>query len=72
MVCGSDRLAALDRAMSSQFYASLSGADSRTRSALRTSRDRFLAYRERCPNEACVAEAYRDRIDEIRDITAAR
>jgi hypothetical protein len=72
MVCGSDRLAALDRAMSSQFYASLSGADSRTRSALRTSRDRFLAYRERCPNEACVAEAYRDRIDEIRDISAGR
>ena len=35
-------------------------------------RDRFLAYRDRCPDEACVAEAYRDRMDEIRDIATDR
>ena len=68
MVCGSPRLAALDRAMSSVYYASLSNADRDTRAELRRSRDRFLAYRDRCPSESCVAEAYRDRINEIHDI----
>ena len=34
----------------------------------RESRDRFLAYRERCGDEDCVAQAYVDRIDEIADI----
>ena len=68
MVCGSERLAALDRTMSSQFYSALSRADERTRAELRQSRDRFLAYRNRCADEDCVAEAYRDRMDEIRDI----
>lgn len=68
MVCGSDGLAALDRTMSSQFYSALSNGDAATRAELRRTRDRFLAYRERCPDEACVAQAYRDRMDEIRDI----
>lgn len=70
MVCGDASLAALDREMSARFYAALDGAGRRTRNALRDSRDRFLAYRDRCPDEACVAEAYRDRMDEIRDIAA--
>ena len=72
MVCTSGSLAALDRQMSSLFYSALSDGDSVTRRELRRSRDRFLAYRERCPNEACIAQAYRDRMDEIRDIAAAR
>lgn len=72
MICSSDNLAARDRAMSSQFYAALAGATGSTRSALRTSRDRFLRYRDRCADEACVAQAYSDRIDEIRDIAADR
>jgi hypothetical protein len=72
MICSSDDLAARDRAMSSQFYAALAGATGSTRSALRTSRDRFLRYRDRCAEEACVAQAYADRIDEIRDIAADR
>lgn len=72
MVCSSGSLAALDRQMSSQFYSALANGNSDTRRALRRSRDRFLAYRERCPNEACVAQAYRDRMDEIRDISAGR
>jgi uncharacterized protein len=70
MVCGSNRLAAKDRAMSSLFYSALADADRRTRSELRRTRDRFLAYRERCGSEACVAEAYDGRMDEIRDIMA--
>jgi hypothetical protein len=68
MVCSSDSLAAKDRAMSSLFYSALADADPRTRAELRRTRDRFLAYRERCGSEACVAEAYDGRVQEIRDI----
>ena len=72
MVCGNRRLASLDRAMSSQFYSALSVSDGSTRAELRRSRDRFLAYRERCSDEACVAQAYRDRMNEIDDIAGDR
>ncbi len=70
MVCSSPRLAARDRQMSSLFYSALTEADRRTRRILRSTRDDFLAYRERCGNEACVADAYDDRMREIRDIMA--
>ncbi len=72
MVCSSPGLAALDRQMSSLFYSALADADPGTRAVLRRSRDRFLAFRERCGSEACVAQAYRDRMDEIRDIMSGR
>jgi uncharacterized protein len=72
MICSDGSLAALDRQMSSRYYSALAGADPGTRRDLRRSRDRFLSYRERCPNQACVAQAYRDRMDEIRDISAGR
>jgi uncharacterized protein len=68
MVCSDSRLAAKDRAMSSLFYSALADADPRTRARLRSTRDRFLSYRERCGSEACVAQAYDGRMDEIRDI----
>lgn len=68
MVCANDRLASLDREMSSLFYSVMSDADGAIRAELRRSRDRFLAWRDRCSNETCVAEAYRDRIAEIKDI----
>lgn len=70
MVCGSEWLAALDRTMSSQFYSALSRGDERTRTELRRSRDRFLARRDRCGDEDCVARAYRERMDEIAQIAA--
>ncbi len=72
MVCGSPGLAALDRQMSSLFYSALADGDPEARVALRRTRDRFLGYRERCGSEACVAQAYRDRMDEIRDIMSGR
>ena len=68
MVCGSDRLASLDRQMSSQFYSALSRVDGRNRAALRQSRNRFLNYRDRCFDQQCVERAYLDRMNEIRDI----
>jgi len=72
MVCGSPRLAASDRAMSSLYFSSLANADSSQKAALRRTRNRFLAYRERCGSEACIAEAYQGRMMEIRDIMAGR
>ena len=70
MVCSSARLAAKDRAMSSLFYWPMSDANARQRRELARTRDRFLAYRDRCRDEACVAEAYDGRMEEIRDIMA--
>lgn len=72
MVCSSGALAASDRAMASLYHSALADADGRQRRALTRTRDRFLAYRERCPNEACIAEAYQGRMMEIRDIMAGR
>lgn len=72
MVCSSDHLASLDRQMSSQFYSALSRVSERQRADLRRTRDDFLRYRERCGDETCVDQAYRDRMAEIRDISAGR
>jgi hypothetical protein len=69
LVCASGALAALDRRMSSMFYSALAGATPQVRANLRRSRDRFLAFRERCGTEQCVAQAYRDRMDEIQDLS---
>ena len=69
-VCSSERLASKDRAMSSLFYSAMADANARTRARLRQTRDRFLAYRDNCGSEACIAEAYDGRMDEIRDIMA--
>jgi len=71
MVCNNARLAARDRAMSAQFYSALTDASPRARRELRRTRDRFLAYRERCRDEACIADAYEGRMREINDIMAA-
>jgi uncharacterized protein len=72
MVCGSGALSALDRRMSALFYSALAGASPQVRASLRGSRDRFLNFRERCPTEDCVAQAYRDRMDEIEDMSRGR
>ena len=72
MVCSSPDLAERDRRMSSIYYSALAESDGATRRRLRASRDRFLRYREGCPSPACIAQAYEDRIDEIRDIAAGR
>ena len=68
MVCADPGLAARDRQMAAVYYDRMSGADAETRRQLRRSRDRFLARRERCRTEACVAAAYEERVAEIRRI----
>ena len=68
MVCANPALAAHDRRMASVYYAEMAEADGQTRRELRRTRDRFLARRESCGSEACVASVYEDRIREIRRI----
>ena len=42
--------------------------DTASRAELERSRNRFLAFRDRCPSDACIADTYRGRMREIRDI----
>ena len=67
-VCGDSGLAALDRQMAGQYVDAMRDADPATRAMLQRSRDRFLTYRDQCPSSACIAQTYRGRIREIRDI----
>jgi uncharacterized protein len=69
MICASPVLAARDRAMSSLYYSAIASADPATKSRIRATRDSFLARRERCGSEECVAEVYQERIAEIRRIS---
>ncbi|MEO7815128.1 MAG: hypothetical protein ABIR87_06755 [Sphingomicrobium sp.] len=71
-VCGDSGLAALDRQMAAQYVDALRDADPGTRAALQRSRDRFLGYRDQCPSSACIAQTYRGRMREIRDIADGR
>ena len=71
-VCGSDSLAALDRQMASFYVQALRDADPAQRALLQRTRDRFLTFRDRCDNDRCIADAYRGRISEIRDIVDGR
>ncbi len=67
-VCSDSGLAALDRQMAAQYYRALSAAGPRQRQLLRSTRDEFLRFRDRCTNNGCIAETYRGRMREIRDI----
>ncbi len=71
-VCRDSGLAALDRQMAAAFVDALRGADPATRAMLERSRNRFLSYRDQCPSSDCIAETYRGRIREIRDIASGR
>lgn len=68
LICGSNDLAARDREMAALYYRTNDRADPVVRRRLSASRLRFLAYRDRCGSESCVAAAYADRIDEINDL----
>jgi uncharacterized protein YecT (DUF1311 family) len=71
-VCSDAGLAELDRRMAAQFNDALSEADAGQRIVLQNTRSRFLAYRDRCGSDDCIADAYRGRMNEIRDIMAGR
>jgi hypothetical protein len=67
-VCSDAGLAALDRNMAAQYVRAVDGATPDQLALLRRTRDRFLAYRDRCPNRSCIGDAYVGRMREIRDI----
>ena len=71
-VCSDAGLATLDRNMAAQFGRAMQDASPDQRDLLRRTRDRFITYRNRCPNRACIGEAYVGRMREIRDIMEGR
>lgn len=71
-VCADPGLAALDRNMAAQYSRSIAAATPQQAVLLRQTRDRFIAYRDRCPNTACISDAYNGRMREIRDIMEGR
>jgi len=71
-VCGDPGLATLDRNMAAQYSRAVAGASPEQRDILRLTRDRFLRYRDRCPNRQCIGDAYVGRMREIRDIVEGR
>jgi uncharacterized protein YecT (DUF1311 family) len=71
-VCQDNGLAALDVNMETQYRNALSNADPNQRGLLESTRSRFFAYRDRCPNRQCIADAYLGRMREIRDIVEGR
>jgi uncharacterized protein len=58
--------------MFSLYRSAFGDGDNSTRDKLRRTRERFVAWRDRCANENCLASAYRGRMDEIRDIMSDR
>jgi hypothetical protein len=71
-VCSDGGLAGLDRQMASQFYRAVASSDAQRREQLRSTRNRFLRYRDACRSDACIAAAYRERMVEISDIAQGR
>jgi uncharacterized protein len=71
-VCSDPGLAALDRQMSVQYRGALTNADPAERALLVQTGRRFIAYRNRCGSTACIVDAYRGRMREVRDITSGR
>jgi hypothetical protein len=71
-VCSNAGLAALDRNMAAQYSRSMAAATAEQQALLERTRDRFLGYRDRCPNNACIGDAYVGRMREIRDIMEGR
>ena len=67
-VCQNADLAVLDRQMAGQYYQAVAAADPRQRRMLTVTRDSFIRFRDNCPSDACIAETYRGRMREIRDI----
>jgi uncharacterized protein YecT (DUF1311 family) len=71
-VCSDGGLSALDQNMATQYRQALGSASPEQRALLQRTRDRFLGYRDRCPNRSCIADAYVGRMREIRDIMEGR
>jgi hypothetical protein len=71
-VCSDPGLARLDRAMTTEYGRAVAVASPEMRDALRQTAHKFYAYRDRCADRQCIADAYAGRIREIRDIVEGR
>ena len=71
-VCSDSGLSALDLNLATQYRRALAAASSAQRRLLESTGNRFLAYRDRCTNRQCIADAYLGRMREIRDIMEGR
>ena len=71
-VCADSGLSALDVNMAAQYRRALASASPEQRASCSRTRDRFLAYRDRCPSRQCIGDAYVGRMREIRDIMEGR
>ena len=58
--------------MSAEYRRAYAVADPDQQQALRQSAHRFYAYRDRCSDRSCIAQAYAGRVREIRDIIQGR
>jgi len=71
-VCADAGLATLDRNMAAQYGRAMANGSPEQQALLRRTRDRFLGYRDRCPDTRCIGDAYVGRMREIRDIMEGR
>jgi uncharacterized protein len=71
-VCSDPGLATLDRNMTAEYGQAVAEASPDERELLRDTARRFYAYRDRCPDNRCIAGAYVGRMREIRDIMEGR
>lgn len=71
-VCNEAGLADLDRQMAAQYRRAFAIASPDQRALLRDTARRFYAFRDRCPTNACIGDAYTERMSEIRDIMDGR
>jgi hypothetical protein len=71
-VCSDSGLSALDLNMTTQYHRAQSMASPEQQALLEQTGRRFSAYRDRCPDRQCIADAYLGRMREIRDIMEGR
>ena len=71
-VCADSGLSALDLNMATQYGRAVASASPEERDLLRDTARRFYAFRDRCPDRQCIANAYVGRMREIRDIMEGR
>lgn len=71
-VCSDAGLVALDHNMYAQFGRAIATASPEEQALLRRTGDRFIGYRDRCPDNRCIGNAYVGRMREIRDIMEGR
>jgi uncharacterized protein len=58
--------------MAVEYARAISLASPEQREILRDTARRFYAYRDHCTTNACIGDAYTDRMREIRDIMEGR